>query len=471
MSYMGKSPADCNSFDSQLTVQDRLPKTARAPGFERNYMAYRDFDTSPLSRRSLLRGGAWMTAGAAMSGLPLGSAAMAQGAAARWPSVSSMVNKYVAEGKVANMAAALGWGDKDPLLIAKGTLVLGGATPVDMDSLYRIYSMTKPVTGMATMMLIDEGKLGLDQPLAEVLPAFSNMKVQKTYDGSVTDLVPAERPITIRQLLTHTAGLGYSIIQKGPIRDLYVKYGVVPGQVTRLPIPGLGREEAIRGLDKFANNLAQLPLVLQPGTKWSYSVSLDLLGRVIEVASGMSFDEYLRTQIFEPSGMNSTYFRVPKSEVGRFTTNYGIMGGMPLPLDPAPASIYLDDPAFPFGGAGLVSSPRDYDRFLKMLLGYGTIDGKRVMSEAAVRMGTSNLLPETASTKGTWVEGQGFGAGGRVSNGAYGWGGAAGTVAFVSHEANLRASLYTQYMPSEAYPIHAGFPEAVMKDLAAMTGA
>ncbi|MCA0904300.1 serine hydrolase domain-containing protein [Qipengyuania aquimaris] len=434
-------------------------------------MAYRNFDDAQLSRRSLLRGGAWLTAGAAISGLSGGSMALAHSKSADWPMVSKLVDKYVSEGKVANMAAALGWGDRDPLLIAQGTLAIGGATPAGMDSLYRIYSMTKPVTGMATMMLIDEGKLGLDQPLAETLPAFSKMMVQKTYDGSVTDLVPAERPITIRHLLTHTAGLGYSIIQKGPIREQYVKYGVVPGQVTRLPIPGLGREEAIRGLDKFANNLAQLPLVLQPGSKWSYSVSLDLLGRVIEVASGMSFDEYLRTQIFEPAGMNSTFFRVPKSEVPRLTTNYGIMGGTPLPLDPAGASIYLDDPAFPFGGAGLVSSPRDYDRFLKMLLGYGEIDGKRVMSEAAVKLGTSNLLPETAVTKGTWIEGQGFGAGGRVTDGSFGWGGAAGTVAFVNYPAKLRASLYTQYMPSEAYPIHEGFPNAVQADLAAMMGA
>lgn len=434
-------------------------------------MAYREFANSELSRRSLLRGGAWLTAGAALAGMPMGRMAMAHGDAASWPKVSAMVQKYVSEGKVANMSAALGWGQDVPTLIARGTLALGGSTPADLDSLYRIYSMTKPVTGMATMMLIEQGKLGLDQPLAETLPAFSNMMVQKTYDGSVTDLVPAERPITIRHLLTHTAGLGYSIIQKGPIREQYVKYGVVPGQVTRLPIPGLGREEAIRGLDKFANNLAQLPLVLQPGSKWSYSVGLDLLGRVIEVASGMSFDEFLRTQIFEPAGMSSTFFRVPQSEVGRFTTNYGIMGGTPLPLDTARASIYLDDPAFPFGGAGLVSSPRDYDRFLQMLLGYGAIDGKRVMSEAAVKLGTSNLLPETADISGTWIEGQGFGAGGRVSDGAYGWGGAAGTVAFVSYKANLRASLYTQYMPSEAYPIHSAFPDAVQADLMAMAGA
>lgn len=435
-------------------------------------MAYRDFAAPGFSRRSLLRSGAWLTAGAALTAAPMGRMALAQGnSTAGWRNVSAMVDKYVGERKVANMIAALGWGQQDPLYIARGNLALGGTTRVDADSLYRIYSMTKPITGMAAMMLIDDGKLGLDQPIAELLPAFSNMMVQKTYDGSITDLVPAERPITVRHLMTHTAGLGYSILQKGPIREQYVKYGVVPGQVTRLPIPGMGREEAIRGLDKFANNLARLPLVLQPGTKWSYSVGLDLLGRVIEVASGMKFDEFLHSAIFEPTGMDSTWFRVPASEVDRFTTNYAVMGGVPLPMDPAASSVYLDEPAFPFGGAGLVSSTRDYDRFLKMLLGYGTIDGRRVMGELAVRVGTSNLLPETASTKGTWIEGQGFGAGGRVNNDAYGWGGAAGTVGLVSHKANLRATLMTQYMPSEAYPIHEGFPKAVMADLAAMQGA
>ena len=436
-------------------------------------MAYREFDHPEFSRRSLLRGGAFLAAGAALSSVPMGRFALAKEMpAVGWKNVGAMVDKYVGGQKVANMVAAMGWGMNDPVYIARGNLSFAeGAPRADADSLYRIYSMTKPVTGMATMMLIDDGKLGLDQPLAEVLPAFSKMRVQKTYDGSVTDLVPAERPITIRHLLTHTAGLGYSIVQKGPIRDQYVKYGVVPGQVSRLPIPGLGREEAIRGLDKFANNLAQMPLVLQPGSKWSYSVGLDLLGRVIEVASGMPFDEFLHSAIFEPTGMKSTFFRVPPSEVGRFTTNYGIMGSTPLPLDPARSSVYLDDPAFPFGGAGLVSSAYDYDRFLKMLLGYGKIDGRRVMGEQAVKVGTSNLLPETAVTKGTWIEGQGFGAGGRVTDGAYGWGGAAGTVAFVNYKAGMRGTLMTQYMPSEAYPIHSAFPDAVRADLLTMAEA
>ena len=430
-------------------------------------MAYRDFDTA-FSRRALLRGGAFLGAGAALSGPSSLFARAPNPVRVAWPSVAAMADKYVDERKVANIVATLGWGQQAPATIAKGTLAIGQNQRADIDSLYRIYSMTKPITGMAAMMLIDEGKLGLDQPLAEILPQFTDMRVQRTYDGSLTDTVPAERPITIRQLLTHTAGLGYNIVQKGPIAQAYVERGVVPGQVSRLPIPGLGRATAVRGLAKFADRLAELPLVLQPGSKWSYSVGLDLMGRVIEVASGMPFDRFLEERIFQPTGMTSTWFRVPQSEIGRFTTNYGIVNGVSIPIDPARASIYLDEPSFPFGGAGLVSSPRDYDRFLRMLLGYGAIDGTRVMSEAAVRLGTSNILPETASTEGTWVEGQGYGAGGRVTGGSYGWGGAAGTVAFVNYDAGLRAALFTQYMPSEAYPIHEGFPAAVAKDLAAM---
>jgi len=433
-------------------------------------MANRSFESPQLSRRALLRSGAWLTAGASLAGSPFGSLAFARDTTRSWPAVTSLIEKYAGARKVANMVATLGWGDRAAQVISQGTLAIGGEAKAGADSLYRIYSMTKPITGMAAMMLIDEGKIGLDQPLADVLPAYSSMMVQKTYDGSVTDLVPAERPITMRMLLTHTAGLGYGIVQKGPIQKLYEERGLIPGQVSRLPIPGLSRAKPVHGLDVFANELAKAPLVLQPGSKWSYSVGLDLMGRVIEVASGQKFDAFLKERIFDPAGMTSTWFTVPESEVGRLTTNYGILNDTPIPLDPAASSIYLDVPAFPMGGAGLVSSSRDYDRFLEMLLGFGVIEGKRVMSEAAVRVGTSNLLPETATTKGTWIEGQGFGAGGRVSDGNYGWGGAAGTVAFVSYKAGLRANMMTQYMPSEAYPLHAAFPEAVLADLAAMKG-
>lgn len=435
-------------------------------------MAFRDFGTPQLSRRSFLRTGALLGAGASLGGLPFGYAAFAQ-AATKWDNVSKLANEYVSARKVANIVAALGWDQGAPEVVAAGTLAFGDSTPADIDSLYRIYSMTKPITGMAAMILIDEGRLGLDQPLADIIPAFSDMKVQKTYDGSITDLEPAKRQITIRNLLTHTAGLGYSIIQKGPIKTAYEQAGLIPGQVTKLPIAAMfARGKSVDSLAAFADGLARMPLVAQPGTRWSYSVGLDLMGRVIEVVSGEPFDAFLKERIFEPAGMTSTFFSVPQSELGRLTTNYGVLEGSLVPIDPPAQSIYADPPPFPMGGAGLVSSARDYDRFLRMLLGYGKIDGKRVMSELAVRVGTSNLLPDGVETAGTFADGGGFGAGGRVglgtSAGTYGWGGAAGTVAFVDFKRGLRATMMTQYMSLTPYPLTDEFNAAVRADLVSM---
>ena len=436
-------------------------------------MTIRDFETPRLSRRLFLRSGALLGAGAALGGLP-GRAAFAQ-TAVTWANVSKLTNEYVSARKVANIVAALGWNQAPPQVVTAGTLAFGDSTPADIDSLYRIYSMTKPITGMAAMILIDEGKLGLDQPLADLIPAFANMKVQKTYDGSLTDLDPAQRPITIRHLLTHTAGLGYSIIQKGPIKTAYEGAGLIPGQVTKLPIAAMfARGKPVDSLEKFADALATMPLVAQPGTRWSYSVALDLMGRVIELASGQPFDGFLKERIFDPSGMASTFFQVPSSELGRLTTNYGVLDGNLVPIDPPGQSVYADLPAFPMGGAGLVSSARDYDRFLRMLLGYGEIDGKRVMSELAVRVGTSNLLPEGVDTSGTFAQGGGFGAGGRVGVGAnagsYGWGGAAGTAAFADFRRGLRATMMTQYMSLTPYPLTDEFDAAVRADLSAIAG-
>jgi CubicO group peptidase (beta-lactamase class C family) len=276
-------------------------------------------------------------------------------------------------------------------------------------------------------------------------------------------------------LLTHSAGLGYSIIQKGPIRTAYENAGVIPGQISKVQIPGLSRGQPVGSLALFADRLAELPLVYEPGTQWSYSVALDLMGRVIEVVSGMPFDSFLQERMFGPLGMTSSWFKVPASETHRLATNYGIVGGTPIPIDPAEASIFAEKPPFPMGGAGLVTSPRDYDRFLRMIVNYGVIDGKRVMTERAIRTGTSNLLPPGVATKGTFANGAGFGAGGRVglgdAAGTYGWGGAAGTVALVHLKYGLRAGLFTQYMPSDAYPVHADFPVAVLADLTAMAPA
>lgn len=425
-----------------------------------------DVANAGLTRRQWLGGAAALGAAAALP-------AWAQSHAA-WPSVTRLISNYVDSRKVANVVVSLGFGDAPAMVIAAGLDSFTSSRRSDAHSIYRIYSMTKPITGMAAMMLIDEGKLGLDQPLHEILPAYRTMQVQKSYDGPIApdNLEFAARPITIRQMLTHTAGLGYSLVQSGPIAEAFRNRGLVPGLVTRLQFLPVFRGTAVPSLELFADRLAEMPLVYQPGTHWSYSMSMDLMGRVIEVVSGQSFGRFLQERFFDPLGMNDTHFQVPRAKAERMTTSYFLVNGTLLPIDLGTDSVYFDEPPFPFGGAGLASTPSDYDRFLEMLLNGGEFEGKRVMSEQAVRQGTSDLLPDTLEPGGEYGDVWGYGAGGRVGRGedagVYGWAGAAGTIGFIHRPLGLRAGLYTQYMPSMEYPLLDEFPAAIRVDLASM---
>ncbi len=431
--------------------------------------------TANLSRRHLLRSAGLMGLLAASPAYATRSLATAKTATktgvATFPLLTAEIESYVAQKKVASMMAAIGFGADAPQYISRGTLATDSAVAVDQDSLWRIYSMTKPVTGMAAMILVDEGKLSLDTPVADILPEFANMKVL-TDPANSLDAMPAKMQMTVRHLLTHTAGLGYNIITKGPLLNEYNRLGIAPGVVSKQTLPGFPVPAPTPSIDEFSRRVASLPLIAEPGAKWSYSISLDLLGYVIQQASGVEFGKFLKTRIFDPLDMTSTFFQVPESEAGRFTTNYAPVGPVLFPIDPASDSIYLEKPAFPFGGAGLVSSARDYDRFLAMLLGKGALDGTRIMSERVATLGMSNILPEGVQTKGTWVEGQGFGAGGRVGlgtptspKGTFGWGGAAGTAAFVDNVRGFRAGGYAQYMPADTYPFQQEFGQLVYRDL------
>jgi CubicO group peptidase (beta-lactamase class C family) len=421
-----------------------------------------------LGRRELMRLGALAGLGAAFA--PRLAWAAEQGEL--MPQVASVLDRWTGPGKFPGMVAALGLPGRETRFVTRGTDSFTDLDAQGADSLYRIYSMTKPVTGMAAMLLIGEGKLRLDQPIADVLPKFSRMQVQKTYDGSLTDLEPAKQPITVRHLLTHTAGLSYSIIQQGPIKGALEDKGVVAGQIARAPVPGLVRGKPVPSLELFADRLADFPLVYQPGTRWSYSVGLDLMGRVIEVVSGQAFDTFLKERLFDPIGMTSTFFQVPASEAGRLTTNFGAMGEGLFPIDPGESSIYLDEPPFPFGGAGLVSSPRDYDRFLLMLANGGTIDGTRVIAEEAVREGTGNLLPAVVEGPTMMGPASAFGAGGRVGIGAedgiFGWAGAAGTVGTVDMKRGIRSGIYVQFMPPNANSLLSEYQKALQTDVMAL---
>ena len=384
-----------------------------------------------------------------------------------------LVKSYVTTHKVPGIVAAIGQGDAPPRILADGALSFdAGATTADGNSLWRVYSMTKPITGMAAMMLVEEGKLKLDQPISDFFPGFKNMTVLVDPAKDLT-AVPAKTPITVRHLLTHTAGLGYTIVTTGPLLKEYEKNGILPFTGTSA-LEQQARVVRPKTLAEFANRVATLPLIAEPGTKWSYSIGLDVLGAVIEKASGMPFDTFLQTRIFTPLKMQSTYFTVPKDAAARLATGYTFIGANPVPIDPGATSVFLQPPSFPYGGAGLVMSANDYDRFLRMLQNGGMLDGVRVMKRETVALAMSNLLPNgvTYTDSGTKAV-LGFGAGGSVTladvpggpgKGTYGWGGAAGTIAWVDRARGQRVTVMVNYIPAQQWPLRADFMKAFYTD-------
>ncbi|WP_343519604.1 serine hydrolase domain-containing protein [Sphingomonas sp.] len=391
--------------------------------------------------------------------------------------VPALARAYVADRKTPGIVIAYAKGDRAPNFAAAGKIADDeDAAKADPDSLWRVYSMTKPITGIAAMMLVEDGKLKLDQPVSDFIPGFKSMKVLTDPANSLATR-PAARPVTVRNLLTHTAGLGYTIVTKGPLLKEYERLGITPGAISA-SVEVEARKTRPGSLKEFADRVATLPLIADPGTTWSYSIGLDVLARVVEVAGGMPFERFLQTRMFGPLKMTSTYWSVPESEIGRFATNYLWAGENRIPFDPAKSSAYIAPPSFPYGGAGLVMSARDYDRFLHMLLNGGTVDGVRVMKPATVRLAMSNLLPQGVVFRGPSGDSPvplGFGAGGSVSladvpggpgKGTYGWGGAAGTLAFVDPANKVRVTAMVNYFPSEKWPLRRDVVKAVYADLA-----
>ncbi|MGU3315017.1 serine hydrolase domain-containing protein [Sphingomonas sp. M6A6_1c] len=400
------------------------------------------------------------------------------------PQTQALFDGYVRDGKMPGIVAAFGVGDRPTWFVSAGRLSTeADAAPATPDSLWRVYSMTKPVTAMAAMILIEEGKIGLDDPVAKYIPAFATMKVATNPEASLAS-VPALRPITIRMLLTHSSGLTYNIIAKGALLKEYERLGILPAEVSASIEPAMRRTRPATLAD-FADRVAQAPLIAQPGTAWNYSVGLDVMGRVIEIASGMPFDRFVDTRILAPLRMTSSYWTVPRSQARRLATNYAFTGDALVPLDPAATSVYLQPPSFPYGGAGLVTSARDYDRFLHMLADEGTLDGVRILKPETVRLAMSNLLPADVTYGG--VAGgtgggaaratpMGYGAGGSVyladgpggmpSKGTYGWGGAAGTIAFVDPVKKVRGTIMVNYFPADRWPLRQETVAAFVADMA-----
>ncbi len=352
---------------------------------------------------------------------------------------------------------------------------IAAGLPMEEDTIFRLYSQSKPVTGAAVMILFEEGHFLLTDPVSKYLPEFADMHVYLGEQDGEMVTEPAG-PITIQQLATHTSGLTYGFIPTA-VGKMYTENGVV-ATGTPLPIEVEGGDADVAppsSLQEWSERLATLPLVAQPGTEWNYSVGMDVLGRLIEAVSGMSFGEFLRERLFDPLGMTDTGFYVPDSKVERFAANYGPAegGGMTL-LDDPQTSAYRKPPALEMGGAGLVGTVGDYLRFAQMLANKGEFQGTRILGRKTVEFMTSNHLtpvfPNDPMTSlrdqlgGPRQWGVGFGITGSVvtnpatsglpvSKGTFSWGGAATTGFWIDHEEEIVGISHTQLTPSGTYPV------------------
>jgi CubicO group peptidase (beta-lactamase class C family) len=290
--------------------------------------------------------------------------------------------------------------------------------------------MSKPITGVAMMMLFEEGKWQLNDPVSKHIPEFANLKVAKVnpQNGSVTQVAP-DHAMTMRELMSHSGGLTYGVFGSTPVDKMYTDANVLDRDAT---------------LQAMVDKLAKIPLLLQPGEKWQYSVSVDVQGYLVEKLSGQTFPEFLKQRIFDPLGMKDTAFYVPPDKMNRFVSFYTYDKDRKFVPHPGVPD-FSKPPGAPSGGGGLVSTAMDYMRFCQMLLNGGELDGKRLLSPLSVQLMHSNVLPANARTMGPGI---GFGldfavvedpvaAGGYYGEGTYYWGGYAGTWFWIDPVYNL----------------------------------
>jgi CubicO group peptidase (beta-lactamase class C family) len=371
-------------------------------------------------------------------------------------------SRYIDPGKIAGALTLVARRGEIAHLSPIGLMDRERGKPMTEDTIFRIYSMTKPITSVGLMMLHEQGHFRLDDPVHKLIPvpAWRDLRVYQMGNHPTFLTAPCERPMTVRDLMTHMSGLTYGFMERTNVDAAYRKLGI--GSI----------EEPLNGtLHDMVQLLATLPLEFSPGTAWTYSVSTDVLGYLVEVLSGEPLDQYLRRHIFEPLGMRDTAFHVPPDEVERFAACYDRGPGKKLRLQDDPAtSGYLAAPKLFSGGGGLVSTAADYLRFCRMLLGGGELDGVRLLGPRTIDFMTRNHLPDgkdltelsVGAFSETPYEGTGFGLGFSVrldpvqsgvigSAGEYAWGGAASTIFWIDPSEDLIAIFLTQLMPSHTF--------------------
>jgi CubicO group peptidase (beta-lactamase class C family) len=372
-----------------------------------------------------------------------------------------LLARYVEPGKIAGALTLVARHGKIAFLSPVGKMDRERGIPMRTDTLFRIYSMTKPVTSVALMMLHERGAFQLSDPVHKWLPGWDQLRVYRHGQHPNFVTVPAERPMTVRDLLTHTSGLSYGIIERTHVDAAYRKLHISDGQAT---------------LSDMVEKLGQLPLEFSPGTRWGYSVATDVIARLVEIMSGRRFDEYLHEQIFEPLGMADTGYTVAADKLPRYAASYARTpdGGMKLFDDPADSAYARPGKLFT-GSSGLISTASDYVRFAEMLRRGGSIGGVRLLGARTVGYMTQNHLPggvdlASIATESTFsetrYEGVGFGLGFHVvldpvrtqvpgSAGEYGWGGMASTAFWVDPVEELTFVFMTQLVPSSALNLRA----------------
>lgn len=341
----------------------------------------------------------------------------------------ALMQQTVDKKEIAGMVTILARHGKVVDFRTYGVRDLASGTPMTKDTIFRDYSMTKPVTGVAMMILYEEGKWLPSDPIAKYIPEFEHLKVFNGLDSEgKMILVDPDHPPTMRELMSHTAGFTYGFFGDSPLDKMYREAKLFDSKSTQ----------------EFIDKLAKLPLAYQPGKKWVYSVSMDVEGYIVEKLSGQSLPDFMRDHIFQPLGMKDAGFHVPAEKRSRFATLYDANKQDGLDLNPGSATGYAEPPAMPSGGGGMVSTAEDYYHFAQMLGYRGELNGNRILAPATVKLMTSNHVPEPLLTEGFGIGSQqirpGFGYGYNCAvefdpqeanlpdgKGTFLWDGAAGT--------------------------------------------
>jgi CubicO group peptidase (beta-lactamase class C family) len=388
--------------------------------------------------------------------------------AARLARLEAKMRSYIDDGKLAGLITTIARCGRTVHFGTYGMMDREAGKPMAPDAIFRIASMTKPITSVAAMLLYEEGAFDLNTPIADFVPAFKKVKVLTGMTPDGPELEDLQCPIIFRHLFTHTAGLSYGSDPDDPVDQIY--------QASKTRSYAAGDAPP---LATFVQGLAEAPLAFQPGTGWRYSLGIDVLGHLVEVISGMSLDVFFRQRIFEPLGMVDTDFHVPEAKLDRLVTLYGRPNGESAlkRLDAPNWAPSRTPPTFLMGGGGLASTVPDYARFAQMLVNGGELDGVRLLSPTTVAMYRINQAPVAALASFDGHErGYGYSLGTSVlmdvaksgmagSVGEFGWGGAFSTYFWIDPQEALYGILMTQHLPSNYYPINARFKQLTYQAL------